>query len=138
MNHSLPKILSRTAVVLILIAVMLPAFLSTGAQPQKGPARPSTTPAGNADSGQKLYNKIGCWQCHGYSAQGGRAGPQLVPNPTPFPAFTEYIRAPAGEMPPYTTKVLSDAQLADIYAFLKTIPPPPNFQDSPLLNRKEN
>ena len=100
MNHSLRKILLRIAAVLILAAVMLPAFLSTEAQTQKEPARPYKAPVGDAKNGQKLYNKIGCWQCHGYSAQGGRAGPQLVPNPTPFPAFTEYIRAPAGEMPP--------------------------------------
>ena len=22
-------------------------------------------PAGNADNGKKLFEKVGCWQCHG-------------------------------------------------------------------------
>jgi ubiquinol-cytochrome c reductase cytochrome c subunit len=116
---------------------MLTAFLDMGAQSQEGADHSSMTPAGDADNGKKLYNKIGCWQCHGYSAQGGSAGPALVPGPLPFPAFDAYTRVPAGEMPPYTTKVLSDAHLADIYAFLKSIPPPRNVKDIPLLNRKE-
>jgi len=37
-------------------------------------------------------------------------------------------------MPPYTTKVLSDAQLEDIYAFLKSIPAARPLKDIPLLD----
>jgi hypothetical protein len=36
-------------------------------------------------------------------------------------------------MPPYTAKVLSDSELADIYAFLRSVPKPPNAQSIPLL-----
>jgi hypothetical protein len=36
-------------------------------------------------------------------------------------------------MPPYTSKVVTEADLADIYAFLKTIPQPPSVKDIPLL-----
>jgi mono/diheme cytochrome c family protein len=49
-------------------------------------------------------------------------------------AIRAYVRHPAGGMPPYTPKVLSDSQIDDIYAFLKTIPAPPPVKDIPLLN----
>ena len=93
----------------------------------------AAAPAGNVANGKKLYNDIGCWQCHGYSGQGG-AGAKLAPDPIPFAGFTRYIRKPTAAMPPYTAKVVSDAQLADIYAFLKTIPKPPDPKSIPLLN----
>jgi hypothetical protein len=37
-------------------------------------------------------------------------------------------------MPPYTAKVASDQDLADIYAYLKSFPTPPPAKDIPLLN----
>jgi hypothetical protein len=36
-------------------------------------------------------------------------------------------------MPPYTSKVVSDAELADIYAYLQSIPTPPPASSIPLL-----
>jgi len=36
-------------------------------------------------------------------------------------------------MPPYTSKVLSDAELADIYAFVQAAPLPPKVDSNPLL-----
>ena len=36
-------------------------------------------------------------------------------------------------MPPYTAKVLSDSDLADIYAFVKSVPQPPKLDAVPLL-----
>jgi hypothetical protein len=38
-------------------------------------------------------------------------------------------------MPPYTSKVVSDAELGDIYAFLKSIRQPPQVKSIPLLNQ---
>jgi mono/diheme cytochrome c family protein len=92
-------------------------------------------PAGNAETGKRLFNSVGCFQCHGYEAQGG-GGARLAPNPIAFAALSKYVRAPSGQMPPYTTKVLSDPQLADIYAFLKSIPAPPAVESIPILNEK--
>src|SRR6476620_4794284 len=71
-------------------------------------------PAGNAENGKKLFAQYGCYQCHGYVAQGG-VGPRLAPRPLAFAAFSKYVRQPSGEMPPYTAKVLSNPQLADVY-----------------------
>jgi hypothetical protein len=38
-------------------------------------------------------------------------------------------------MPPYTSKVASDADLTDIRAYLATVPAPPAAKDIPLLNQ---
>src|SRR5438093_325851 len=89
-------------------------------------------PAGNAENGKKLYTQYGCYQCHGYAAQGG-VGPRLAPRPLAFAAFSKYLRQPTGEMPPYTAKVLSNPQLADVYAFLRSVPQPPPIESIPLL-----
>ena len=45
-----------------------------------------------------------------------------------------YIRKPAGAMPAFTDKVLSDQEVNDIYAYLKTMPAPKPVKDIPLLN----
>jgi hypothetical protein len=39
-------------------------------------------------------------------------------------------------MIPYTAKSLPDNELADIYAWLRSIPPPPAVSSIPQLNRK--
>ena len=91
--------------------------------------------AGDAAKGKELFSSYGCYQCHGRQAQGAKtSGPRLAPNPFPFPAFSKYIRQPKGQMPPYTARVVSDADLSDIYAFLKTLPQPTPAKDIPLLN----
>jgi ubiquinol-cytochrome c reductase cytochrome c subunit len=108
-----------------IFAGVLLAFCNLSAQAQNPPSP-------NADNGKKLYNTIGCWMCHGYSAQGG-TGSRLAPDPLPLDAFVKYIRTPKGQMPPYTAKVLKDSELADILAFLKTLPKPPEPASIPLL-----
>ena len=90
--------------------------------------------AGNAANGKRLFTADGCYECHGRQAQGGAAGPRLGPPRIPFEALKIYVRHPSGAMPPYTAKVISDAELNDIYAFLKTIPTPPAVKTIPLLN----
>jgi mono/diheme cytochrome c family protein len=94
---------------------------------------PAAVPAGDAVNGKMIFDKYGCYQCHDHDAKGG-AGARLAPKPIPFAAFTRYVRKPTGEMPPYTSKVVSDQELADIYAFLRTIPAPPAAKSLPILN----
>ena len=85
--------------------------------------------------GKRTYTEYGCYQCHGREGQGSPAtGSRLGPNPIPLPAFMRYVRQPTGQMPPYTSRVLSDAQLEDIYAFLRSLPQPPPAKSIPLLN----
>ena len=92
--------------------------------------------AGNAQNGKRLFVKDGCYQCHGYDGHGG-FGARLAPRPMALAALIAYVRHPApGDMPVYTAKVISDAELTDIWAFLKSIPDPPAVKDIPLLNQK--
>lgn len=114
------------------------AMLSTlPAAPQTGSTSPTAAsaaaPEGNAERGKTLYRKAACYQCHSEQAQGGTQGPRLGPNPVPFRTFERYVRAPRGEMPPYTAKVMSDQDVADVYAFLRALPPPPPLSSLPLL-----
>jgi len=118
---------------LVLAVIMVLVALVAGAQTT--PAQPSpTAPSGNADEGKKLFVSYGCYQCHGREAQGSSAtGPRLGPRPIAFSAFSRYVRRPTGQMPPYTSKVVSDADLANIYTYVQTRATPPAAQGIPLL-----
>lgn len=85
----------------------------------------SAAPTGNADSGHKLFDAVGCYQCHGYVGQGGgSAGPTLAKTKLPFTAFLQQLRKPTNQMPPYEAAVLSDQQAADIFAYIGSLPGP--------------
>jgi len=90
---------------------------------------------GNAENGKKLFVKFGCYTCHGYQGQGGAAGAKLAPKPIATAALIAYVRHPSGSMPPFTAKVVTDAELTDIHAFLASVPSPPAAKDIPLLNQ---
>lgn len=96
------------------------------------PALAQGTPSGNAANGKKLFETIGCFECHGWAGQGGAAGPKLI-EPPPFPAFILQLRTPRQVMPPYTEKVLTDQQVADIYAHVSSFPKPPDPASIPVL-----
>ena len=86
-------------------------------------SQPQTAPAGNVEKGRLGFVRVGCAQCHGREAQGSpTSGPRLGPNGLPYPAFARYVRAPRLQMPPYTEKILPDADLADLYAFVQSRP----------------
>src|SRR5499427_11043271 len=86
----------------------------------------TVAPAGDAKNGKKLFAADGCYQCHGYEAQGAApTGPRLGPKPLACAQFSKLVRQPIGQMPPYTVKSLPDKDLADIYAFVQSLPAPP-------------
>jgi ubiquinol-cytochrome c reductase cytochrome c subunit len=89
--------------------------------------------AQDAANGKKLFSSVGCYECHGRVGQGGSAGPRLAPRPVPLQVLIAYVRHPSGAMPPYTAKLVTDAQLADIHAYLASLPPP--AEDVPLLKQ---
>jgi ubiquinol-cytochrome c reductase cytochrome c subunit len=102
-----------------LIAILLAASLAAGA-----PAWAQSPPTGDAANGKRLYMVDGCYQCHGTVGQGSRpTGPHIAPNPLPYEAFAGQVRRPVNAMPPYTGVVLPEQDLADIYAYLVSIPP---------------
>jgi len=115
---------------LVFVAGLLCA-VSTDAQ-APAPA-PQTAPAGNAETGKKLFASVGCWQCHGYEGQGGSAGPRLAARNLSLAGLTAYVRRPTNQMPPYTEKVVPNADLAHIHAYLQSRPAPPPVASIPLL-----
>lgn len=90
---------------------------------------------GNADRGKAVFVQHGCYQCHGFMGQGGSAGKTLAPNPLPFETFSVFVRNSNGPMPPYQKAILSDQDLADIHAYLRSIPKAPDYKSIPLLDR---
>ena len=104
-----------------------------GGQASQQPRRAEAAPAGNAENGKKQFRTHGCVSCHSYSGQGG-AGARLAQNPITFQAFVNYVRRPKGSMPPFGNQ-LTETELADIYAFLKSVPPSPDPKSIPLLNQ---
>lgn len=90
---------------------------------------------GNAENGKKLYVTYACWSCHGSNGRAGGAAPAITPSTRSAEDLIKYVRKPRGAMPPYTSKSISDRELADIAAFLKTIPKDPDPKTIPLLNQ---
>ena len=124
---------SSAAIVSLMIALFF-APIRTRFPKAAQESKPAETPAGNAETGKRLFNKIGCYECHGREGQGSTmSGPRIAPDPVPFDVLARYVRKPTGEMPPYTAKVVSDQELADIYAFLQSRPHPPAAKNIPLL-----
>lgn len=96
-----------------------------------------TVVAGDAQNGKKLFAANGCYECHGFQGQGAAqtGAARIGPPQLSWEGFQSYVRKPAVQMPPYTSKAVPDKDLADIYAYLKSIPMPPKGKDIPLLNK---
>ena len=96
----------------------------------------TTAAAGDPINGKRIFFADGCVYCHGTTgAGGGPAGPRLAPNPLPLEGVTAKVRTPSGRMPVYSPAVLRDAEIADIVAYLQSIPKGTDPKDIPLLNR---
>jgi ubiquinol-cytochrome c reductase cytochrome c subunit len=109
-------------------------LFASGVLAAAGPAlaQSAAAPSAQITKGQDLWDKNGCYQCHGTVGQGG-VGPAVAVDLVPFAAVSVYVRHPTGEMPPFSEKVLSDADLRDIYAYLGSLPQPKSPDSTPLL-----
>lgn len=112
-----------TSIAFQLTALMLVSFMQN-------------TQAASAKDGEVAYMKNGCWQCHGTQGQGGAAGLKLAPSPKPLAYFNAFIRNTVGPMPPFSEKILSNDDLANIHAYLESIPASPDPKTLPLLQVK--
>jgi mono/diheme cytochrome c family protein len=101
-----------------------------------GATRAQDAPKGDAAEGKRLYMLDGCFTCHGRSGQGGRLNgpaPVIAKTAMPFEGFMGQLRNPSNEMPAYAAPVMSDQQIADIYAFVQSLPGPlPGAKDMPI------
>jgi ubiquinol-cytochrome c reductase cytochrome c subunit len=115
---------------ILLVLGVLVFAIGVGAQ--------TPAPRGDAAKGKTAYMNAGCYTCHGTVGQGG-AGARLAPKPREQAGFLAYVRSGrrgwsvAGGMPAYPPKMLSDAALADIYAYLMSIPASQPVAEIPLL-----
>jgi mono/diheme cytochrome c family protein len=94
--------------------------------------------AADSAKGKAAFLKNGCWQCHGTEGQGSlitSGGKVLAPDPLPYEAFAAFVRSTNRAMPPYSETMLPDADLADIHAYLASIPKPKDHKSIPLLNQ---
>jgi len=129
----LPFLLAALTAMLLLGVLLLARSEAAAQSRDNAPQKAASAPAGKAENGKTIYMKIGCWECHGRDAQSGR--PALGPPVLPFTAFINQLRNPREDMPPYTARVLSDADIADIYAFVQTLPQPAKADSIPLLKQ---
>lgn len=91
--------------------------------------------AGDAQKGASTFREKGCWQCHGFEGQGGSAGPRLANTQLPEDGLIAFVHNTSGAMPPFSEKIVSDAQLSDIYAYLQSRPKPADPKTIQLLQR---
>ena len=116
----------------LLAATALLCFASSAA------AQSARTDRLGVANGESVYLRVGCQACHGTVGHGG-AAPRLAPNTLPLPGFTTWVRngtpgwTVATGMPAFPADVVSDTDLADVRAYLASLPPPPPVADIPLL-----
>jgi ubiquinol-cytochrome c reductase cytochrome c subunit len=94
--------------------------------------------AASAEKGKVAFVKHGCFQCHGTVGQGSvitSAGKVLTNTALPLESFQAFVRTTNRAMPPYSEKILSNDDLADIYAYLTSIPKTADYKTIPLLNQ---
>jgi mono/diheme cytochrome c family protein len=100
-------------------------------------AQAQDAPKGDAAKGKALWLGDGCSYCHGTVGQGGggrSAGLRIAQQPLSFEAFLNQVRRPADEMPVYVEAVLSNQDVADIFAYIQSLPPPPDLKSIRILN----
>jgi mono/diheme cytochrome c family protein len=103
------------------------AAVSLSAQQQQG-----QTIVGDAARGEPLFaDTFNCYACHGFDAQSGER--RLVPLNYTQEGFITFVQSsPLPNMPAYPDA--SAQQLADIYAYIRALPPDaPPLAEVPLL-----
>jgi mono/diheme cytochrome c family protein len=89
------------------------------------PVAAQEAPKGDAANGKRIYLATGCFMCHGRVGQGGAyngPAPVLAKTEMPYEGFKGQLRQPSQDMPAYSEAVMSDQQIADIYAFVQSLP----------------
>ena len=100
------------------------------------PAPAQDAPPGDAANGKRVYLADGCFTCHGRAGQGGAyngPAPILAKTAMPFEGFKMQLRNPSNDMPAYPEPVMSDKEIADIYAFVQSLPGRRDLKDIAIL-----
>lgn len=106
------------------VVTVLAGLATSGVFAQLPAAQPAT--AGNAEAGRRAYTEFACFYCHGTVGQGSlpAVGPRIARVQRSLESFTAYVRRPTGRMSAYSEALISDAALADIYAYLRSVAEP--------------
>ena len=94
--------------------------------PEEEPAEPQPPEEielGDADRGQQVFFQNGCNVCHGDTGEGG-IGPTLAQTGFSVEQVIDQYRKPRGTMPAFNADTVSDQQVADVHAWLQTLPLP--------------
>jgi len=85
------------------------------------PAQSQT--AGDSTRGKEIFLRDNCYTCHGTTGAGGGAlgGPRLAHAGLTPNAILNELRHPRAVMPDYAEKILSDAEAADIVAYIQAL-----------------
>ena len=117
------------------MVLLVPALVFAQEQGGRGAARagnpnPPTSPVtGNAANGKALYYNHGCYGCHGFNGETGRAFVgNWSSNLGSEENFLRFLRAranvapatPSTSMPNFPENSLSDKQVKDIYAYIRS------------------
>jgi mono/diheme cytochrome c family protein len=118
--------LSKRTALSIALALTVCAFPALPGRAQ------DDAPDGDAARGRMLFmTGYRCYACHGFDAQTGER--RLVPMTLSEQAFITFVQnSPLPQMPRFAD--VADQDLADIYAFVRTIPADaPPIEELPLL-----
>ena len=103
--------------------VMLAAVVVSAQAPREAAA-----PTGDAKRGKTLFDQTyKCYACHGYEGETG--SPRLVPMARSEEAFVAFVQKPSRPAMPSFADV-SAKDLADVYAYLRSLHPTPPAADS--------
>lgn len=92
---------------------------------------------GDIREGHHIFLDYQCYTCHGFSGQNG-PGRRLVPMRLSQAGFKAYVRKPSARaMPSYAPEVITDQQLDDAWAYIRTLQTAPRASEIPLLQRIE-
>jgi len=148
---------SHLVVVMALVALTVPvAILNAqgggggrggggrgGGAPAAVVPAPTSPVSGNAATGKALYSTYGCYACHGFNGETGRAFVGRWGNLATEQGFITFLRGranvapipPSTSMPNFSENAMSDRQAKDIYAYIRTFKSSaPELKDIPTLN----
>jgi mono/diheme cytochrome c family protein len=111
-------------------AMALPTVNASRAQAVASSGKSNIVSAGNPRNGKLVFESQGCDKCHGSQGEGvsatgsGVRVPPIDPKALVLPTFIQRIRKPKGKMPPFSSRQVSEQELADVYAFLHSLTHP--------------
>ena len=90
---------------------------------RKATSQPTPTPHPEMlKRGQYLFYAVGCFYCHGIKAEGD-IGPKIAHTDLPLELVIQQVYQPDDEMPVFPPSVVSESELAAIYAYLQSLNP---------------